>query len=141
MDNNIPVYFMHYEQLAKGYIRKEVKTIIDNKIQKEVPIDNVHLIRDDGLVACGSPYWRQMFVRVGKIYFSLAELIKDSKSYFDCFEETMEKYRNECNTLKGFLEFPLKYFTSREHLNFEATTAYKEKMNKILELFSGETKI
>lgn len=135
MDNNIPVYFMHCEQFAKGYINGETKAIIDNKTYKIVSVNNVHMIRDDGLIKSGSPRWKQMPVRVEEICFSLDGLKEKSKNYF---EEKKNEYRKECNTLKGFLDFPLKYEICGENIDYEAREVYEEIIEKYLKEYKGE---
>lgn len=135
MDNNIPVYFMHCEQFAKGYINKETIAVVKDKTEKIISIYNVNIIREDGLVKYNSLHWKRMPVRTEEICFSFAELKEKSRNYF---ERKKEKYKEECETLEGFLNFPLNYEINGEDMDYEAREVYEEMVEKYLKEHKGE---
>ena len=135
MDNNIPVYFMHCEQFAKGYINKKTIAVVKDKTEEIISIYNVNIIREDGLVKYSSLHWKRMPVRTEEVCFSFADLKEKSRNYF---KRKKEEYKKECETLQGFLNFPLKYEISGEYADYEAREVYEEMVEKYLKEYKGE---
>lgn len=136
MDNNIPVYFISNERwLARGWTNETGKKVIEKKLDKIILINKVDIIDENGNISYDFPHWKQAPAEVEKICFSFDKLKEKRKEYF---EEKIKIYKEECETLEGFLNFPLKHEISGEYVDYEAKEVYEEIIEKYLKEYKGE---
>lgn len=136
MDNNIPVYFISNERwLARGWTNETGKKVIEKKLDKIILINKVDIIDENGNISYDFPHWKQAPAEVEKICFSFDKLKEKRKEYF---EEKIKIYKEECETLEGFLNFPLKHEISGEYVDYEAKEVYEEMIEKYLKEYKGE---
>lgn len=123
-------FFIDGERIYAGY--EEEEEMEDNFYTtfKEVSLLNIN--KEEIRKIKG-----EVYVDKKNIYSSFEDAKKASKDFIDTKKRI---YLFECSTLKGLLNFPLKYIMINGKIDKDAIEAYKEMKDKMLRTIYGEEK-